>query len=217
MGNGTANNDTFLAKLSGNNYIDSLKNIKKDFINSALENSVSIIRGVNSRLYYSTSFLNYYMYYNPEDESNILTSRTNYIVYNLSNNNLKSYVGFAIRSIFNHSYNDSLSYNLARPNQQNLPDQFITNMQSYYLYQGKPILTPMFLLQQSNIYPYRSHTNLINKWDALEVFLPFSPYPSTTPHTYTYNYTLDGLSRVTQMDVSVNGTNYLTYQFEYFN
>ena len=98
-------------------------------------------------------------------------------------------------------------------NQPNLPDQFITNFQSYYSIGRSIFLTPTFLLQQSNIFPYRKHDNLVSSWSKIST----GSFPGVMERTilYDYSYTYDSDSRVTQMNVSMDRTLLYIYKFQY--
>lgn len=215
MLNNAARNDTFVAKLSSNNYIDSLNNISNIAYFFGLGNPTNIVRGVNGRLFESQNYLNEYLkqvgVYTP------MKTFTENHFYNTIDNNLRRYDATASLGGFNVSYKDSLVFNESRINQPNLPDQFITNMQTYFPGQGIPLLSPLFLLQQSNYYPYRTHTNLIQEWQYTEAYINIFSIPPTSINQfiYQYNYSFDGLNRVNQMDVSVDGILNTTYVFQY--
>ena len=206
--------DTFLVKLSSDNYIDSIKNLVRIPILFGFEDMNSNLRITNNRLFESTSILETYV----QSPTNNQTKFFYNMNYESSTNNLVAFKTSVRQSFFSNSYRDSVVYNTAYVNQPNLPDQFITSTQSVRVYQGNPILNPFFLLQQSNIYPYRSHTNLINTWQTASIDFGLAPITySFNNYVYRYNYTFDSRSRVTQMDVTINGANYLTYQFDYFD
>jgi hypothetical protein len=206
--------DSFLVKLSPNNYIDSIKSLVPELIFFGFENMNSNIRMTNNKLFESTSILENYV----QSPTNNQTKTFFNMNYESSTNNIVAFKTSVRQSLFSNSYRDSVEYNTAYVNQPNLPDQFITSTQSVRVYQGKPILNPFFLLQQSNIYPYRSHSNLINTWRTASVDFGLAPLTyGLDNYLYRYNYTFDGRSRVTQMDVTINGANYLSYQFVYFD
>jgi hypothetical protein len=211
-------NDTFVANITSDNFLDSLNFFSlPNTLNSNYKKPVRISRNSNNKLSQSTNFLIDYL---KKDGFLVgydkLQTNTFNMVYNSSNNNLIKYNTQAIQGILDTTYRDSIVYNTSRTNQPNLPDQFSTNLQSYFLQQGKPILTPLFLLQQSNIFPYQIHTNLIDSWLMYDI--DFNGFPTiNTEYFYRYSYTFDANARVTQMDITVNGANYLSYQFIYFN
>jgi hypothetical protein len=206
--------DSFLVKLSPNNYIDSIKSLVPELIFFGFENMNSNIRMTNNKLFESTSILENYV----QSPTNNQTKTFFNMNYESSTNNIVAFKTSVRQSLFSYSYRDSVEYNTAYVNQPNLPDQFIMSTQSVRVYQGKPILNPFFLLQQSNIYPYRSHSNLISTWRTASVDFGLAPLTyGLDNYLYRYNYTFDGRSRVTQMDVTINGANYLSYQFVYFD
>lgn len=217
MLNNPGRNDTFVAKLSTNNYIDSLNNISTVAYFFSLGNPTNIVRGVNGRLFESQNYLiDYLKQVGVFSPLKIFSSNH---LYNSEDNNLRRYNAVASLGGYNVSYKDSLIYNESRINQPNLPDQFITNMQTYYPGQGIPLLSPLFLLQQSNYYPYRTHTNLIQEWQYTEAYINIFSIPPTSINQfiYQYNYVFDALNRVNQMDVSVDGILNTTYVFEYMD
>ena len=206
--------DSFLVKLSPNNYIDSIKSLVPELIFFGFENMNSNIRMTNNKLFESTSILENYV----QSPTNNQTKTFFNMNYESSTNNIVAFKTSVRQSLFSYGYRDSVDYNTAYVNQPNLPDQFIMSTQSVRVYQGKPILNPFFLLQQSNIYPYRSHSNLISTWRTASVDFGLAPLTyGLNNYLYRYNYTFDGRSRVTQMDVTINGVNYLSYQFVYFD
>jgi hypothetical protein len=206
--------DSFLVKLSPNNYIDSIKSLVPELIFFGFENMNSNIRMTNNKLFESTSILENYV----QSPTNNQTKTFFNMNYESSTNNIVAFKTSVRQSLFSYGYRDSVDYNTAYVNQPNLPDQFIMSTQSVRVYQGKPILNPFFLLQQSNIYPYRSHSNLISTWQTASVDFGLAPLTyGLNNYLYRYNYTFDGRSRVTQMDVTINGANYLSYQFVYFD
>ncbi|HPH88248.1 MAG TPA: hypothetical protein PKV76_07225 [Chitinophagales bacterium] len=206
--------DSFLVKLSPNNYIDSIKSLVPELIFFGFENMNSNIRMTNNKLFESTSILENYV----QSPTNNQTKTFFNMNYESSTNNIVAFKTSVRQSLFSYGYRDSVDYNTAYVNQPNLPDQFIMSTQSVRVYQGKPILNPFFLLQQSNIYPYRSHSNLISTWQTASVDFGLAPLTyGLDNYLYRYNYTFDGRSRVTQMDVTINGANYLSYQFVYFD
>jgi hypothetical protein len=206
--------DSFLVKLSPNNYIDSIKSLVPELIFFGFENMNSNIRMTNNKLFESTSILENYV----QSPTNNQTKTFFNMNYESSTNNIVAFKTSVRQSLFSYGYRDSVDYNTAYVNQPNLPDQFIMSTQSVRVYQGKPILNPFFLLQQSNIYPYRSHSNLISTWRTASVDFGLAPLTyGLDNYLYRYNYTFDGRSRVTQMDVTINGANYLSYQFVYFD
>jgi len=206
--------DSFLVKLSPNNYIDSIKSLVPELIFFGFENMNSNIRMTNNKLFESTSILENYV----QSPTNNQTKTFFNMNYESSTNNIVAFKTSVRQSLFSYGYRDSVDYNTAYVNQPNLPDQFIMSTQSVRVYQGKPILNPFFLLQQSNIYPYRSHSNLISTWRTASVDFGLAPLTyGLNNYLYRYNYTFDGRSRVTQMDVTINGANYLSYQFVYFD
>ena len=206
--------DSFLVKLSPNNYIDSIKSLVPELIFFGFENMNSNIRMTNNKLFESTSILENYV----QSPTNNQTKTFFNMNYESSTNNIVAFKTSVRQSHFSYGYRDSVDYNTAYVNQPNLPDQFIMSTQSVRVYQGKPILNPFFLLQQSNIYPYRSHSNLISTWRTASVDFGLAPLTyGLNNYLYRYNYTFDGRSRVTQMDVTINGANYLSYQFVYFD
>ncbi|MBL0287587.1 MAG: hypothetical protein IPQ19_09305 [Bacteroidetes bacterium] len=87
MLNNAARNDTFVAKLSSNNYIDSLNNISNIAYFFGLGNPTNIVRGVNGRLFESQNYLNEYLkqvgVYTP------LKTFTENHLYNTTDNNLE--------------------------------------------------------------------------------------------------------------------------------
>jgi hypothetical protein len=174
----------------------------------------SNLRITNNRLFESISILETYV----QSPTNNQTKFFYNMNYESSTNNIVAFKTSVRQSFFSNSYRDSVEYNTAYVNQPNLPDQFITSTQSVWVYQGNPILNPFFLLQQSNIYPYRSHSNLINTWRTATIDFGLAPISySLNNYVYRYNYTFDSRSRVTQMDVTIDGANYLSYQFIYFD
>lgn len=206
--------DSFLVKLSPNNYIDSIKSLVPELIFFGFENMNSNIRMTNNKLFESTSILENYV----QSPTNNQTKTFFNMNYESSTNNIVAFKTSVRQSLFSYGYRDSVDYNTAYVNQPNLPDQFIMSTQSVRVYQGKPILNPFFLLQQSNIYPYRSHSNLISTWRTASVDFGLAPLTyGLNNYLYRYNYTFDGRSRVTQMDVTINSANYLSYQFVYFD
>lgn len=206
--------DSFLVKLSPNNYIDSIKSLVPELIFFGFENMNSNIRMTNNKLFESTSILENYV----QSPTNNQTKTFFNMNYESSTNNIVAFKTSVRQSLFSYGYRDSVDYNTAYVNQPNLPDQFIMSTQSVRVYQGKPILNPLFLLQQSNIYPYRSHSNLISTWRTASVDFGLAPLTyGLNNYLYRYNYTFDGRSRVTQMDVTINSANYLSYQFVYFD
>lgn len=206
--------DSFLVKLSPNNYIDSIKSLVPELIFFGFENMNSNIRMTNNKLFESTSILENYV----QSPTNNQTKTFFNMNYESSTNNIVAFKTSVRQSLFSYGYRDSVDYNTAYVNQPNLPDQFIMSTQSVRVYQGKPILNPFFLLQQSNIYPYRSHSNLISTWQTASVDFGLAPLTyGLDNYLYRYNYTFDSRSRVTQMDVTINGANYLSYQFVYFD
>lgn len=214
MDKGNIYHDSFLVKLSPNAYIDSINSLVPELISFGEDKMYSSTRGVNNILYESDYFLDRYIQY----QDNVRQTHLAYMEHDSTNDNLNKFYVQVTERGQSYSYRDSLDYSSRIVNQPNLPDQFVTSLQSFRLYQGVPILNPLFLLQQSNIYPYRSHTNLINNWQTFEVDLTLAPvFYSKTEYNYNYNYIFDGLSRVIQMDVYVNSELYLTYLFEYFD
>lgn len=206
--------DTFLVKLSSDNYIDSIKSLVPVTIFFGFENMNSNIRITNNRLFESTSILERYV----QSPTNNQTKSFFNMNYESSTNNLVAFRTTVRQTPFSYNYRDSIVYNTTFLNQPNLPDQFIMSTQSVKVFQGKPILNPFFLLQQSNIFPYRSHSNLINTWQTATVDFGLAPITySLDNDEYRYNYTFDGRSRVIKMDVTIDGANYLTYQFIYFD
>jgi hypothetical protein len=206
--------DTFLIKLSSDNYIDSIKSLVRIPIILGFEDMNSNLRITNNRLFESISILETYV----QSPTNNQTKFFYNMNYESSTNNIVAFKTGVRQSFFSNSYRDSVEYNTAYVNQPNLPDQFITSTQSVWVYQGNPILNPFFLLQQSNIYPYRSHSNLINTWRTATIDFGLAPISySLNNYVYRYNYTFDSRSRVTQMDVTIDGANYLSYQFIYFD
>ncbi len=206
--------DTFLIKLSSDNYIDSIKSLVRIPIILGFEDMNSNLRITNNRLFESISILETYV----QSPTNNQTKTFFNMNYESSTNNIVAFKTSVRQSLFSYGYRDSVDYNTAYVNQPNLPDQFIMSTQSVRVYQGKPILNPLFLLQQSNIYPYRSHSNLISTWRTASVDFGLAPLTyGLNNYLYRYNYTFDGRSRVTQMDVTINGANYLSYQFVYFD
>jgi hypothetical protein len=214
--NGTM--DTFIAIISPYNYIDSIRiSPVYDMLLSSFDKPYSMIRGANSTFFSSNVHINEYLL--KDRNTSAFTALQTTHLYNAEhqlNNNILSYMASVNYTLFNQTYKDTIVYNASLINQPNLPDQFITNLQSYNALQGVPILTPLFLLQQSNIYPYRTHANLINSWGTHDVNF-FAPIPAVSQRDLIYNYTLDTRNRVIQMVVILNFEEYLTYQFEYFD
>lgn len=132
----TSFTDSFVAKLSSGNYIDSLKN--PQLASFGLENPALITRGVNNRLFESRNYLNEYI--KREGNFSGYTKQEKYTFnseYSTSANNLRSYDAQAIQSIFSETYRDSIIYNLTQTNQPNLPDQFATNFGMVFYFTGK--------------------------------------------------------------------------------
>lgn len=111
---------------------------------------------------------------------------------------------------------DTASYSSLAP-QANLPEQFFT----FPLSDGLSFkdLNPMFLVQQSGIFPYASHPNLIGNWNTFYSIL----VTQTTPpkFRFSYTYTFDTQNRVITMNVfntlQSNTVPFRTYVIGYFD
>ncbi len=111
---------------------------------------------------------------------------------------------------------DTAAYTSLTP-QPNLPEQFFT----FPLSEGLSFkdLNPMFLLQQSGIFPYLSHPNLVGNWNTFYSIL----VTQTTPPKFRfhYTYTFDTQNRVIVMYVyntlQSNTVPFKTYSIGYFD
>ncbi|MFN8238314.1 MAG: hypothetical protein U0T77_09100 [Chitinophagales bacterium] len=111
---------------------------------------------------------------------------------------------------------DTATYTTLEP-QSNLPEQFFT----FPLSEGLSFMdvNPMFLVQQSGIFPYIPHPNLVRNWNTFYSIL----ITQTTPPNFhfRYDYTFDTQQRVTVMYVyntlQSNTVPFKTYRMGYFD
>ncbi len=131
--------------------------------------------------------------------------------YDGSTANIISYTG-EFDSILSGTIDTCIVRYNTLPNQANLPYQFITNFfwQNNY---GLSDIDPLFLLQQSNIFPYRAHDNLMSYHNVpVQTLIGTHIYTSFDRHDFTYDRDTDG--RVTQLRAQLYSTTY-TYAIEY--
>jgi hypothetical protein len=200
--------DSFIVKHTNEGYIDSIYTYNFPLAVGSRFDYYNAVKLPNARLFSAENTINSYFATDVKKNYSQTTFDTD------SDNTLSFVLNYTgLGTIVSY---DTLSYDETRPNQPNIPNQFISSEQIFGSNQSATKLNPIFLLQQSNIYPHRTHTHLINRVNYRQVtyggFSTFTSYGS-----FNYNYTFDASSRVNQMTKSEGGIVLGTYQFEYFD
>lgn len=111
---------------------------------------------------------------------------------------------------------DTAAYTSLTP-QPNLPEQFFTCPLSEGL--SFKDLNPMFLVQQSGIFPYLSHRNLVGSWNTFYSILVTQTTPPKFHFRYTYSF--DTQNRVIAMytynTLQSDTVPFKTYSIGYFD
>lgn len=163
-----------------------------------------------------------YDYYQNRGNSNKLSrSNTDFAItkkqlfsplYVGASSNISNYNGTLSNSLSILNFDTANVYYTTIANQANLPFQFVTNSFWQYNY-GLMDLDLPFLMQQSNIFPYRAHDNLIqNHIIPMHNGSFTSPAVEYQPHNFSY--TFDASNRVNDMTIEIYGLAY-NYQIIY--